>query len=71
LAGKDQSNVGWQLDLVITLTKAVGAGDDAAANYSEALAVLQRLDAAGKLPSDKKPWLSAVATLLANVKKGS
>jgi hypothetical protein len=71
LAQKDSSNVGWQFDLVITLVKAVAAGDDAAANYSEALAVLQRLDSAGKLPPEKRPWLSAVATMLANVKKGS
>lgn len=68
LAEKDPSNLGWQLDLVVTLMKAVAAGDDAAANYSEALGVLQRLDSAGRLPPDKKPWLPAVATLLANVK---
>jgi tetratricopeptide (TPR) repeat protein len=68
LAQKDPSNVVWQTNLAFSLGKVADAGDDPKANLTEALAILQRLDVAGKLTPDQKGW---IANIKAALKKGS
>jgi hypothetical protein len=65
LAQKDPSNVQWQTDVVVSLYKLAGAGDNPRANLIEALAILKRLNAAGTLPPDKTGWIPRIEAALA------
>jgi tetratricopeptide (TPR) repeat protein len=64
LAYKDPDNTDWQTDVVVSLYKMASAGSDSRSNLSEALAILKRLDAAGRLPPDKKGWIATLETAL-------
>jgi tetratricopeptide (TPR) repeat protein len=50
-------NVRWQTELVATLVALAPLGGDASNLYKQALAILHRLDAEGRLPADKKGWI--------------
>jgi hypothetical protein len=57
LAAVDETNVQWQTDLVVALYKLAQMSDDKkAASVDEAIKIVERLDAEGKLSSDKKNW---------------
>ena len=57
LAAVDVTNVQWQTDLVVALYKLAQMSDDKkAASVDEAIKIVERLDAEGKLSSDKKNW---------------
>jgi uncharacterized protein len=66
LAQTDPSNVDWQTKLVLSLLRMADASEAPAADLGEALAILKRLDAAGKLPPDKKDWVNQIAAKQAN-----
>jgi hypothetical protein len=65
LADTDNSNVEWQTDLVVSLYKIANLADgetkDAA--LDEALKLVERLDAEGKLSPDKKDWKGKLLAL--------
>jgi len=65
LAQRDPSNTQWQHDLVVSLYKVASAGGNAKANLTEALAILKRLDAEGKLTADQKGWVATIEAALA------
>jgi tetratricopeptide (TPR) repeat protein len=71
LAQKDPGNILWQTDVVLGLWKAAAAGGDPSANYTEALAILKRLDAAGKLNAAQKGWVAAIEAMLAKASAGN
>jgi tetratricopeptide (TPR) repeat protein len=64
LVQKDPSNVVWQTNLAFSLGKAADAGDDSKANLTDALAILKRLDVAGKLTPDQKGWIANIESAL-------
>ena len=57
----------WQTDLVVGLYKiALMTGDDKkAASVDEAIKIVERLDAEGKLSPDKKNWKDMLLALRA------
>ncbi|MDO4585368.1 MAG: tetratricopeptide repeat protein [Planctomycetia bacterium] len=55
LAKKDTNNVQWQCALVVSLYKL-----STKENLTEALGILERLKAEGKLPADKEEWISLI-----------
>ncbi len=67
LATLDATNVQWQTDLVVGLYKiALMTGDDKkAASVDEAIKIVERLDAEGKLSPDKKNWKDMLLALRA------
>jgi tetratricopeptide (TPR) repeat protein len=65
LATADPANVRRQIDLVVVLAKLAQLGDDARARLREALAILRRLEAEGRLPAYQKGMIAAVERMLA------
>jgi tRNA U34 5-methylaminomethyl-2-thiouridine-forming methyltransferase MnmC len=71
LADKDPQKTDWQTTLMIAYYNLAEAGDDTSANFSAALAILKRLEAAGSLPTDKKPLIGKIEAKLAALKHRS
>jgi hypothetical protein len=67
LAKAGPGNAQWQSDLVVSLVKLGDAGDDPRARYTRALAITQRLDAAGKLPEGQKALIGDLEKRLARL----
>jgi tetratricopeptide (TPR) repeat protein len=65
LAAKDPSNTQWQIGLVVSLYKTALAGGDTKANLIDALTVLKRLDAEGRLTAAQKKWIPIAEAALA------
>jgi tetratricopeptide (TPR) repeat protein len=65
LAQKDPGNVQWQTDLVGSLYNLATVGDAPKANLTQALTILKRLDAAGKLTAEQKGWIATIQAALA------
>jgi tetratricopeptide (TPR) repeat protein len=65
IAKIDPDNALWQTELASSLMQLAAAGDDPPAHLKEALALLQKLDAAGKLGTAQKPWIDAIKLALA------
>jgi len=58
LSGANPENVLWQTELVATLVAFAPLGSDALSAYKQALAILQRLEVAGMLPTRQKDWIA-------------
>ena len=58
-------NVQWQTDLVVSLYKIaiLADGERKSAALDEALKIVERLDAEGKLSPDKKDWKDKLLAL--------
>jgi hypothetical protein len=67
LAAADPGNALWQTDLVLGLYQVARLGDNARANLSRALEILQRLDRENKLSADQKRWISMISQELAKL----
>lgn len=65
LADTDKTNVEWQADLVVSLYKIANMadGEKKEAALDEALKLVERLDAEGKLSPDKKDWKNKLLAL--------
>jgi hypothetical protein len=65
LADIDQTNAQWQTDLVVSLYKIAtyADGEKRSAALDKALAIVERLEAEGKLSPDKKDWKSRLLAL--------
>ena len=65
LAGVDPGNVQWQTDLVVSLYKIalLADGEKKSGAVDEALKIVERLDAEGKLSPDKKDWKDRLLAL--------
>ena len=64
IAAADPDNTLWQVDLVLSLYWLAQAGDDPQSRYQEALALAQKLDAAGKLNADQKAFVATIRQAL-------
>jgi tetratricopeptide (TPR) repeat protein len=69
LIAADPANVLMQTNLAGTLFKLAQAGDDAPARLRDGLAILRRLDAEGRLPADRKPWIGFFEQAIGNLPK--
>jgi tetratricopeptide (TPR) repeat protein len=58
LAATDLRVTLWQIDMVQALVKLAVADDDPRGRWSEALAILKRLDAQGRLTPFQKTWIA-------------
>jgi hypothetical protein len=67
LAQKDPGNTRWQTAVALGLNRMAGAGDDPRANLSEALVILKRLRADGKLSRDSENLIAHAEAALAKV----
>ena len=70
LVRRDPDTIQWPTDLVMTLHKLAGATPDNARKRTyleEALAILLRLEGAGRLPSDQKAWPEEIRAELARL----
>ncbi len=65
LAAGDPGSAQAQMDIVAGLYKTAMAGDDPKARLGEALEILEKLDAQGRLTSDAKSWLGDIKAALA------
>ena len=65
LAAADPANVRWQIDLVVILSKLAQLGDDARAHLLQALAILRRLDAGGRLPDHYRDMIAVFERVVA------
>jgi hypothetical protein len=68
LAAKYPENVLWQTNLAISLHKVVSAGGEPEANLPEAIAILNRLEAAGTLWPEKKALIADIEDALATAR---
>ena len=55
----DPAVVRWQLDLVVNHYKLKELDDEPTVHLTEALAILKRLEAEGRLPDNRKAWIAA------------
>jgi tetratricopeptide (TPR) repeat protein len=69
LAAADPGNPLWQTDVVVSLRTLAASGDRPTANFKRALAILQRLNAAGTLPRDKQRWIAQLEAVLPKANK--
>lgn len=67
LVQKDPGNTVWQTAVVLSLNRLAGAGDDPRANLSEALVILKRLRADGKLSPALENLKTRIEAALANI----
>ena len=67
LAQNDPSNAVWQTSVVLSLNRLAGAGDDPRANLSEALVIVKRLRANGKLSPALENLITRIEAALANI----
>ena len=65
LAEADPGNAEAQTDLVVSLTRIAGVSDDPQPLYAEALAILEALDADGRLSMEQREWIGWVNDQLA------
>jgi tetratricopeptide (TPR) repeat protein len=65
LLAADPDNAEWQLDVVFSLYKLALAGDTPRDRLARALEMLRRLDAAGRLGSNRKGFISEIERRLA------
>jgi eukaryotic-like serine/threonine-protein kinase len=65
----DPDNPRWQIDLVLSLNKLALVGDEPRARFERALAILRKLDAAGRLAANQKGWIQAIEQGLAALPK--
>ncbi|MGC9371245.1 MAG: hypothetical protein ACP5DX_17050 [Paracoccaceae bacterium] len=72
LVERDPENTEWQTDVVVSLWKLskMQEPDVARTGLSEALDILQGLEAKGRLPADKKHWIRIVEERLSAVETG-
>jgi tetratricopeptide (TPR) repeat protein len=57
LAGIEPQEIWWQIGAAIVLIRLGQLDDDPAVRFTRALALLDALDSAGKLPDERKRWL--------------
>ncbi len=67
LVQQDPRSGEWQSGLVVALYNLAEAGEDSEANFSLALDIIKRLDAAGALRPDKKPLIAKIEEGLAKL----
>jgi tetratricopeptide (TPR) repeat protein len=60
IATSDSDNAMWQFDLALSLFWLAQVGDDPQTHYQQALAIVQKLDDAGKLTADQKALIVAI-----------
>jgi tetratricopeptide (TPR) repeat protein len=60
LSASGPDNVVWQTEIVATLVGLAPLGANALVHYRRALAILQRLEAAGTLPARQKGWIALI-----------
>jgi tetratricopeptide (TPR) repeat protein len=65
-ATTDPDNAAWQSELAISLFRLAQAGDEPQPRLQRALALLQKLDAAGKLNAEQKPMIANIQQVLAS-----
>jgi tetratricopeptide (TPR) repeat protein len=65
IARTDPDNTLWQAELASSLMQLAAAGDDPQPHLQRALALLQKLDSAGKLAAAQKHWIGAIEQALA------
>jgi tetratricopeptide (TPR) repeat protein len=64
-AAADPDNAAWQSELAMSLFWLAQAGDEPQPRLERALALLQKLDAAGKLNAEQKPLIANIQQVLA------
>jgi tetratricopeptide (TPR) repeat protein len=64
-AATDPDNAAWQSELAMSLFRLAQAGDEPQPRLERALALLQKLDAAGKLNAEQKPMIANIQQVLA------
>jgi tetratricopeptide (TPR) repeat protein len=64
-AATDPGNATWQIDLATCLYRLAQLGDEPRRRLERALAILRRLDAAGALSEDQKPWIPGLEQAIA------
>jgi hypothetical protein len=69
LAAAHPDRVGWQTDLVVNLFKLAQLGDEPLARLQQALAILRRLEAEGRLPENQKSWIPVFEQAIAGGQK--
>jgi tetratricopeptide (TPR) repeat protein len=57
LAAKNADNTQWQTDVVISLNTLARAGDEPRARWTEAIAILKRLNAQNRLTAGQQKWI--------------
>jgi hypothetical protein len=62
----DPDNAAWQSELAISLFRLAQAGEEPQPRLQRALALLQKLDAAGKLNAEQKPMIANIRQFLAS-----
>jgi tetratricopeptide (TPR) repeat protein len=65
----DPDNVLWQLDLALSLYKLALLGDDPRPRLERALAIVRKLDAAGRLTAGQRAWVESLQQALAALPK--
>ena len=65
-AAADPDNAAWQSELAMSLVRLAQAGDAPQPRLERALALLQKLDAAGKLNAEQKPMIANIQQVLAS-----
>jgi hypothetical protein len=65
-AATDPDNAAWQSELAFSLFRLALAGDEPQSRLQRALALLQKLDAAGKLNAEQKPMIANIQQVLAS-----
>jgi tetratricopeptide (TPR) repeat protein len=65
-AATDPDNAAWQSELAVSLFRLAQAGDEPQPRLQRALALLQKLDAAGKLNAEQKPMIANIQQVLAS-----
>jgi tetratricopeptide (TPR) repeat protein len=65
IALADPDSAPWQFDLALSLFWLAQAGDEPQAHYQQALAIAEKLDAAGQLNADQKGLISSIQQALA------
>jgi tetratricopeptide (TPR) repeat protein/energy-coupling factor transporter ATP-binding protein EcfA2 len=68
-SASDPNNPRWQIDLALALNKLALIGDEPRARFERALAILRKLDAAGRLSANQKGWIQALEEGLAALPK--
>ncbi|MCC6889060.1 MAG: tetratricopeptide repeat protein [Hyphomicrobiales bacterium] len=64
-AAADAGNPRWQIDLVLSLHKLALLGDAPRARFERALAILRKLEAAGRLAANQRGWIEELQQSLA------
>jgi len=70
IAASDPDNALWQTELIVSLVQSARAGDEPQAHLEQALALAQKLDAAGKLNANQKGLIGSIQQALAAPQQG-